>query len=122
MEIGHCAYIATSYPSLSLVMHVEVQRVISENHPSLTGHFPGKPIVPGVLILEEVVQALMEWNNSGRLQEVSSVKFIAPLQPGRVFSIRLTITDNRQVHFSCIQQGQLFAKGRLEVDFQDCVR
>ncbi len=117
MGVGRCAYVVASHPALDIVMHVEVQRVISEDHPSLIGHFPGNPIVPGVLILEEVVQALMEWDGGCRLQRVPSVKFIAPLQPGRVFSIRFTITDNQRVQFSCIQQARLFAKGRLEVDF-----
>jgi len=40
-------------------MIFEVCRVIRADHPSLPGHFPGAPLVPGVVILDEVLEALI---------------------------------------------------------------
>ena len=40
-------------------MTLEVRRVISADHPSLPGHFPGMALVPGVVILDEVLAALL---------------------------------------------------------------
>ena len=47
-------------------MTFEVHRVIAKDHPALAGHFPGNPIVPGVLILDEVMRAAEQWR--GRLR------------------------------------------------------
>jgi len=40
-------------------MTFEVRCAITADHPSLPGHFPDAPLVPGVLILDEVRAALL---------------------------------------------------------------
>jgi len=35
-----------------------VQFTIPADHPSLPGHFPGNPVVPGVLVLDRVLDAV----------------------------------------------------------------
>ena len=35
-----------------------MQFVIAADHPSLPGHFPGQPVVPGVVVLERVLEAI----------------------------------------------------------------
>jgi 3-hydroxyacyl-[acyl-carrier-protein] dehydratase len=42
-------------------MSFEIRRAIPADHPSLAGHFPGAPVVPGVVILDEIAAALAEW-------------------------------------------------------------
>ena len=34
---------------------------IDAAHPALPGHFPGQPLVPGVMMLEQVARALRAW-------------------------------------------------------------
>jgi len=55
---------------------------IPSNHAALPGHFPGKPIVPGVVVLEHVIRVL---EDSGvplpQLRKLKQVKFIEPLLP-----------------------------------------
>ena len=97
-------------------MTFEVYRVIAKDHPALVGHFPGNPIVPGVLILDEVFQAAEQWRGQLRLKSVVSVKFTYPLKPGIAFSIRLHEEDRSRIAFECWLGGTALASGRLAVE------
>jgi 3-hydroxyacyl-[acyl-carrier-protein] dehydratase len=59
-------------------MNFEGRRTISADHPSLPGHFPGTPIVPGVVILDEILAALTEWREDSHVTAIRAVKFLAP--------------------------------------------
>ena len=95
----------------------ELCRTIPANHPSLPGHFPGAPIVPGVVILDEVGAAVAEWRDGAQLTTINVVKFLAPLAPDQPFTIRLSAaaeTDG-DVDFSCHIGDQMMVQGRLMV-------
>lgn len=97
-------------------MTFEVRRVIATDHPALAGHFPGNPIVPGALILDEVLRALEESRGRIRLKRVVSLKFTAPLRPGEIFSVTLNETDDARIDFECSSEGRTLASGRLVVE------
>jgi 3-hydroxyacyl-[acyl-carrier-protein] dehydratase len=98
-------------------MNFELRRRIGSDHPSLPGHFPGTPIVPGVVILDEVLAALRAWRNDSRLTEIRAVKFMAPLRPEQTFTISLSASHSAEgpVDFSCRVEDRVIAEGRLEV-------
>ena len=100
------------------LMNFETCRTIPADHPSLDGHFPGAPIVPGVVILDEVAAALTEWQKDSQLLGIRIVKFVQPLQPGRPFTICLAAVPSREkeVDFSCRIEGRAFVEGRLEIN------
>lgn len=50
------------------------------DHPSLPGHFPGNPIVPGVLLLDAIV-ANLERATGCRVVRLQQVKFLSVLRP-----------------------------------------
>ncbi len=51
-------------------------------HPAFAGHFPGAPIVPGVVLLDTALQAIAVAESLLLDQyELSSVKFLSPLSP-----------------------------------------
>jgi 3-hydroxyacyl-[acyl-carrier-protein] dehydratase len=101
-------------------MIFEVSRAIRADHPSLPGHFPGTPVVPGVVILDEILAALLEWRQSFHLTGVRTVKFLVPLKPEQLFTIYLSTEDDDagEVNFSCRIEDQIMVEGRLEVRWE----
>ena len=98
-------------------MTFEVLRLVQADHPSLPGHFPGAPLVPGVVILDEVIAALNEWRQDSQLRGIRSVKFLAPLKPEQLFTISLSATGKNadEVSFCCRTEKRVLVEGRLAV-------
>ncbi len=59
---------------------VEFDFCVSADHPSLPGHFPQQPIVPGVLLLDHLLANLQRVVGR-RVACLRQVKFSAPLRP-----------------------------------------
>jgi 3-hydroxyacyl-[acyl-carrier-protein] dehydratase len=104
-------------------MTFEVRRAISADHPSLPGHFPDAPLVPGVVILDEVLGALLEWRKDYQLTGVRTVKFLVPLKPEQTFTICLSASNDgaSNVNFSCRIEDRVIVEGQLEVRYGDKV-
>jgi 3-hydroxymyristoyl/3-hydroxydecanoyl-(acyl carrier protein) dehydratase len=98
-------------------MRFEVLRLIHSDHPSLPGHFPGDPLVPGVVILDEVAAALDQWRQDLQLSSVPGVKFLAPLRPEQLFTISLSATSEEagEISFCCRAGARVIVEGRLAV-------
>jgi 3-hydroxymyristoyl/3-hydroxydecanoyl-(acyl carrier protein) dehydratase len=90
------------------------QRVfrVSADHACLPGHFPGSPLVPGVMLLEEVALALRDWRGQ-RLARVLEAKFVGPLLPEQEARIALTEAQGR-VRFEIHRGDDLLARGSIE--------
>ncbi len=91
-----------------------VEDCIGADHPSLPGHFPGRPLVPGVLILERVVAALRQAIGSSQIVGAPAIKFLRPLFPEQRYTIILQI-QVPTAHFRCEAAGQLLAQGSLSL-------
>jgi predicted hotdog family 3-hydroxylacyl-ACP dehydratase len=97
----------------------EIQCRIPAHHPSLPGHFPGQPIIPGVVILDEVGAALAEWRQS-RITHIHFTKFLSPLNPEQTFTISLANASGaNQITFQCRVENRPIAEGLLEVTSHD---
>lgn len=87
--------------------------MVPVEHPSLPGHFPGNPIVPGVLLLERVLDAARAWRGPGsRLAGLPAVKFLSPLLPAERFDIHLE-DEGTRIRFTCTAGIRLLAQGSL---------
>jgi 3-hydroxyacyl-[acyl-carrier-protein] dehydratase len=100
-------------------MTFELRRSITADHPSLPGHFPDAPLVPGVLILDEVLAALRDWRKDCQLAAIRTVKFLQPLKPEQAFTICLSTSndDATGVNFCCRIEGQVIVEGQIEIYF-----
>lgn len=87
-------------PAVSAVGH----KCVSMNEPFFQGHFPGKPLMPGVLIVEALAQvgavALMsDPENTGKLAVfagIDEVRFKRQVVPGDVLKLEVTIESMRR--------------------------
>jgi len=78
-------------------------KCVSANEPCFQGHFPGKPIMPGVLILEAMAQTaaamlLSRPELKGRLAYfagISKARFRRKVVPGDVLKLHIEITNFR---------------------------
>lgn len=88
--------------------------IVDAGHPTLAGHFPGTPIVPGVIILSEVVRRAQTLGH--RVVGIPNVKFTAPLLPGESCSIALESGRPGQCRFQ-VEGGQgVLASGVLAIE------
>ncbi len=92
-----------------------VERTISAHHPSLAGHFPGNPLVPGVMLLDEILDAFTEWQGPCHLKGISAVKFLAPVLPNQTFRITLVLSDTGMVRFRCSRNDELLVQGQMTI-------
>ena len=63
---------------------------IPSDHPSFAGHFPARPIVAGVILLDRVLllaQTLVQASADG--WQVGQVKFLSPALPGDTLRFRV---------------------------------
>jgi len=74
--------------------------MIAADHPALAGHFPGRPVVPGAVLLDMVICAA-EARANLFVDEVVRVKFHRPLGPNTAFAIRLQSIKDGRIEVCC---------------------
>ena len=86
--------------------------VIPSDHPALAGHFPGRPVVPAVLILDEVLAGAARFAPDRSVAGIVSAKFTAVLLPDQVCRLAFEPRGDK-VRFTCEAGGQTIASGLL---------
>lgn len=93
-------------------LHPQRAFAVPASHPALPGHFPDQPLVPGVVMLEQVALALLQ-SRQLRLSRVVEAKFVAPLLPEQQAVVTLSEAGGR-IRFEIRTQDALLARGIVE--------
>jgi len=87
---------------------------IAAEHPALAGHFPGAPILPGVLLLDEMLRAVeQERSCAGMRWRIGAAKFVKPVRPGETLTLEHEPLANGSIRFHIASAGQPVAHGVL---------
>jgi 3-hydroxyacyl-[acyl-carrier-protein] dehydratase len=82
-----------------------VSRHFAVGHRAAEGHFPGNPIIPGAVLLREIVAAISSGAESGgnaaRCRDIRSAKFHHPVRPGDTIVVSWAVEAGGEVRFSC---------------------
>lgn len=80
-------------------------KAVTINEPFFAGHFPGRPIMPGVLIVEALAQtagvlALSTLGDAGKgklvyFMAIDNAKFRVPVEPGCLLELKVEVVQNR---------------------------
>jgi len=99
-------------------------KAVTINESFFQGHFPGRPIMPGVLIVEALAQAAgvlavesLGLAGSGKLvyfMAIDGAKFRAPVEPGCLLELKVAFVQKRSS--VCKFSGQAFVDGKLAAE------
>ena len=99
-------------------------KAVSVNEPFFQGHFPTRPIMPGVLIVEALAQAAgvlavtsRDLADSGKLvyfMSIDGAKFRSPVEPGCLLDLHVEITQDRGA--LCNFSGKAMMDGKLAAE------
>ncbi|MFT5676296.1 MAG: 3-hydroxyacyl-[acyl-carrier-protein] dehydratase [Paraglaciecola sp.] len=84
--------------------YIDAYKNITFNEPCFTGHFPGKPIFPGVLILEALAQVagVLGFKTAGNNDElylyagIDKARFRHPVVPGDRLDMKVKLIKERR--------------------------
>lgn len=89
----------------------------ARDHPTAPGHFPARPIIPGVLLLDEAIKLAEKAVGTGGELVVRAAKFLHPVAPGEIVVIRWEAEPASMVKFECRLRDRdiLVASGTLMI-------
>jgi 3-hydroxyacyl-[acyl-carrier-protein] dehydratase len=88
---------------------------IPATHAALPGHFPGRPIVPGVVLLQCVLDEAERWlGKQLSVRTLPQAKFSAPLLPEQDAELELRLAGT-ELRFSVTRDAQVVTTGLLTI-------
>lgn len=92
-------------PDARPATHVFAWRVPTR-HPAFAGHFPGRPILPGVVLLDRAILLAGSIHNSGACWQIGTAKFLSPVAPGEQLDFRFQPGPRGGLAFSVRDAGE----------------
>jgi 3-hydroxymyristoyl/3-hydroxydecanoyl-(acyl carrier protein) dehydratase len=85
---------------------------IARDHPSYAGHFPGHPLLPGVVLLAEALAAIeAQIPRAGGAWVIENAKFLSPVEPGSALTLSTETLASGAVRFEIRSQAGVVASG-----------
>lgn len=94
----------------------ELELLIAEDHPCFEGHFPGQPILPGVVQIAWAVHFAAAFHGlKGGVHTLEQIKFRRPILPGAHLTLRLTPSaDRHKLKFEFRDAEHSYSSGTLD--------
>ena len=87
---------------------------VPADHPAFAGHFPGHPIVPGVVLLDEALRCTESLLAAPAASwQIAQAKFLSPVGPGETLRIRIERSPRGNYNFSIHAGERAVASGSL---------
>ena len=87
---------------------------IPHDHPALPGHFPGRPVVPGVVLIDRALALLLEVLPGFAPVALSHGKFFAPVLPGERIDVHYRPHGGGGFALVCLRNGEIVASFTLD--------
>jgi len=88
---------------------------IPQTHLSLAGHFPGNPVVPGVVILQKIISIFQQQHPQFSVAGIPNAKFIKPVLPAVEVKVEFSVKNLSTIFLCSAVDGTVLAKGELRL-------
>jgi 3-hydroxymyristoyl/3-hydroxydecanoyl-(acyl carrier protein) dehydratase len=87
---------------------------VPAGHPAFAGHFPGRPILPGVVLLDRAILLAGRIRSGAAGWQIGTAKFLSPVAPGEQLDFRFQAGPRGGLAFSVHGAGgRTVASGTL---------
>jgi 3-hydroxyacyl-[acyl-carrier-protein] dehydratase len=87
---------------------------VAPDHPAFAGHFPGRAVLPAVVVLTEVLATIeAQSGRSLELWTIATAKFLAAITPGESLTLSHTATPSGAIRFEVRSVRGVVASGTL---------
>ena len=106
-------------------MGITVTVLVPPQHPAFDGHFPGAPLLPGVVLLDEMLRVVEDQRPRGGAPltagkagaaagwTIATAKFLQPVRPGDALTLEHEALTNGAIRFAIRSAGRAVATGTL---------
>ena len=102
--------------------HIHVQKHLTGDEDFFRGHFPGNPIMPGVLMCEACFQAgaalLSGGEGLGVVTRIRDTKFKGMVKPGDTLDIKVELEERLSNAVYCKGHIEVAGKKVVQIKFQ----
>ncbi len=99
-------------PLTAAVMHSSID--VPADHPAFAGHFPRFPVLPGAVLLDEVLQVIQRERRIDLAHwQIASAKFLAAVRPGDALRLEHDAAKGGLIRFTVRAADRTVASGVL---------